>query len=164
MVGRGELETGNRRGDRVMIERVTDYRRVKKITDANPISSDNPWQILALDDVFYLVEVEDGEDLGVWCLEPETGMRSHGRYLMHSAMGPRCKGKRAVESGLDAIGWLFEHTDADVVVAPVPAELRHARLIPLTAGLSPIGEHNGSKLYMMDREMHANQVRMRSNG
>jgi len=53
-----------------MIEHVFDYRRVKRITDANPMEADNPWRLTISREIFYLMEVqENGKDVGVWAFE-----------------------------------------------------------------------------------------------
>lgn len=138
-----------------MIERTEDYRRVKRITAANPMSRDNPWNLVVSSDYFYLLEVQNGQDVGVWCFEPDA---EHG-YLMHTAMTPECRGRDAVKSGLSAIRWLYENTDADQIIAPVPASLRHAQLIPRSAGLRFLGEKDGTKFHQMDRELFADLER-----
>lgn len=134
-----------------MIERTQDYRRVKRITAANPMSEDNPWQLTISIDFIYLIEVQGGEDVGVWCFEPDDECG----YLMHTAMTPACRGKDAIKSGLDAIGWLYANTDADQIIAPVPARLRHAQLIPRNAGLEYMGAEGGIKFYKMTRDLFA---------
>ena len=67
-------------------------------------------------------------------------------------MTPACRGKDAICSGLDAIAWLYENTSANVIVAPVPADLKHAQRIPRAAGLEYVGNLNGVKLYTMNRQ------------
>lgn len=134
-----------------MIERTEDYRRVKRITAANPMSEDNPWDLVISHDFYYLIEVKDGKDVGVWCFEPDP---AHG-YLMHTAMTPECRGRAAVASGLNAIDWLYENTSANGIVAPVPAELKHAQRIPIAAGLEFMGEKDGVKFYEMNRQLFA---------
>lgn len=134
-----------------MIERTEDYRRVKRITAANPMSEDRPWHLTISSDLFYLIEVQDGQDVGVWCFEPDPDLG----YLMHTAMTPACRGKAAVASGLDAIRWLYENTDATQIIAPVPVRLRHAQLIPRAAGLEYVGENEKMKYYKMTRDLFA---------
>ncbi len=131
------------------LERTQDYRRVKRLTLANPIDEDTPWDLTISRNVFYLIEVKDGQDVGVWCFEPEN----NGDYVMHTAMSPACRGKAAIDSGLDAIRWLYEHTEANNIIAPVPKRLKHAQRIPRAAGLVYEGTQDDSKIYKMNREL-----------
>jgi hypothetical protein len=134
-----------------MIERTEDYRRVKRITAANPMSEDSPWELIISNDLFYLIEVQDGQDVGVWCFEPDPDLG----YLMHTAMTPACRGRNAIKSGLNAIGWLYDNTDAEQIIAPVPVHLRHAQLIPRNAGLEYMGGNEKVKYYKMTRDLFA---------
>ena len=132
------------------IERTFDYRRVKKITDANPAGG-LAWQIIISRDYVYLIEVAKGSDVGVWCFEPNPDQARC--YYLHAAMTYRCRGRYAIISGLNAIKWLFDANMADHVIAPVPVSLRHARVIPRAAGLAPMGFRDGNQLYWMDRTL-----------
>ena len=130
-----------------MIEHSREFRRIKKISETNPAEGIGSWDINISQKVFYLMEVEKGRDTGVWCFEPhEEG------YLMHAAMGPLCRGAKAVESGLNAMGWLFENTGCDTVIAAVPVELRHAHVIPRQAGLKFIEIRDGCRCSVMRRK------------
>ena len=100
------------------LERTQDYRRVKRITDANPMADSPPWTLVISSDFIYLIETDGDKDLGLWVFEPEED-----HYLMHSAMTPECRGRNAIESGLNAIGWLFENRDVNAILAPVPKRL-----------------------------------------
>jgi hypothetical protein len=135
-----------------MIERTKDYRRVKRLALANPIDQDTPWDLIISSDVIYLIEVKDGVDVGVWCFEP----KENGEYDMHTAMAPECRGKAAIESGLDAIRWFYENTDANKIIAPVPKNLKHAQRIPRAAGLVYEGVQGERKIYKMNRELFNN--------
>jgi len=138
-----------------MIEHCTDYRRVKRLADANPISEDKPWKLAIWRDVKYLIETDDdtGEDLGVWCFEPDD--EKENGFLMHAAMGPKCRGKRAVSSALDAISWLFDNTDACGIIAPINVKTRGACVIAISTGLKPMGEHGDMRRYYIDRSLYA---------
>lgn len=131
------------------IERTEDYRRVKRLVDANPIDQESEWKLTISRDVFYLIEVQDGEDVGVWCFDPTE----NGDYEMHAAMSKACRGKAAVTSGLDAIRWIYENTDANTIIAPVPEYLKYAQRIPIAAGLVYEGMKHGRKIYKMQREL-----------
>lgn len=138
-----------------MIERTQDYRRPRKIADQNPMSPDDPWQLIISREVFYLMEVKDGRDLGVWAFEPhedDDGDTIENEFLMHTSMGPDCRGKAAIDSGLQAIKWMYANTSADVILAPVPVELKHAQRIPRQAGLTYMGDIEGVKYYRTTRE------------
>lgn len=136
-----------------MIEHCKDFRRVKKLTDANPMKDHGPWRLSIARDIFYLVEVEDGKDIGAWAFEPyEDG------YQMHAAMSDDCRGRKAVASGLDAIAWLFGNTDANAVYAGIPVELKHAHAIPRAAGLRFIGIKDDLRCYEMRRENFAKRA------
>ena len=130
-----------------MIERTQDYRRVKRLAVENPMDEETPWDFSISRKVFYLIEVKDGKDVGVWAFEPEE----HGVYSMHTAMSPDCRGKAAVVSGLSAIKWLYDNTKADKIIAPVPKRLKHAQRIPISAGLVYDGMQEDRKIYKMDR-------------
>ena len=131
-----------------MISHTTDYRRVKRITDANPMEADNPWRLTISREIYYLIEVQENcKDVGVWAFEPHDG-----GYCMHTAMTRDCRGRKAVRSGLDAIGWLFNHTVAQAVYAAIPEHLKHAHTIPIAAGLKPLGIRDNMRQYIMTRE------------
>ncbi len=141
-----------------MIERSFDYRRIKRISDANPVPILGPWEIIASIEYFYLIEKQHNKDLGAWAMVPDPFRAL--RYLMHSALGPQCRGRRAIVSGLEAIRWLFANTYARDIVAPVPLTLRHAHAIPRAAGLRDMGTNiEGYRLYYADRENFAHDRR-----
>lgn len=131
------------------LERTKDYRRVKNITDQNPIDEQVEWQLVISSRYIYLVENDGEKDVGVWCFEPYEG-----RYLMHTAMTKDCRGKKAIDSGLNAIGWLFENSEVDAILAPVPKRLRHAQIIPRRGGLKVHHEDDRIRTYIMTRDMY----------
>ena len=136
-----------------MLEHCKDFRRVKKLTDANPMKGRGPWQLSISREIFYLVEVEDEKDIGAWAFVPhEEG------YQMHAAMSDDCRGRKAVSSGLNAIAWLFANTEANSVYAGIPVELKHAHVIPRAAGLKFIGVKDGLRCYEMRRENFAKRA------
>ncbi len=132
-----------------MIERTNDYRRVKHLTDANPIDAETPWDLTISSKVFYLIEVQDGKDVGVWAFEPVE----NNAYEMHTAMSPACRGKSAVDSAIAAFVWLYDKTDADRIIAPMFTRLKHAHRIPRMVGLVYEGIQDGFKIYTMNREL-----------
>lgn len=124
-----------------MIEPCRDYRRVKRLSDR---FADDPWRIIVSNDCHYLMEVEDGEDLGVWGFHPCTGGME-----IHAVMSEKCRGKRAAESARAAISWVFDNTDTDEVFACIPNEQRHVRTLAVDVGLCYKSEHTGHRLYSM---------------
>lgn len=132
-----------------MIERAFDYRRVNRLAKANQIDANTDWKLTISRKVFYLIEVQGGNDMGVWCFEPEND----GVYSMHVAMSPEWRGRKAIDSGLDAIKWLYQNTNADNIIAPVPEYLKHAQRIPRGAGLVYRGIEHGRKIYEMNRNL-----------
>lgn len=131
------------------LERTQDYRRVKRVTDANPMQDRDEWNLVISSRYIYLVENDGEKDVGVWCFEPHEDV-----YLMHTAMTKDCRGKKAIDSGLNAIGWLFENSEVDAILAPVPKRLRHAQIIPRRAGLKVYDDDGRIRTYIMTRDMY----------
>lgn len=128
-----------------MIEHTRDFRRVKRLSDANPPFGLDPWDIKIQHDVFYLVE-KNKKDIGVWCFEPhEEG------YLMHAAMGPECRGGKAVSSALDAIDWFFTNTSNDHFFAAVPEQYKHVHVICRNTGLWHLKNKDRYRVYTMTK-------------
>lgn len=101
-----------------MIEHSRNFRRIKKLWDL-VIS-------ISIKD-YYLIETEDGRDLGVWYFHPcEDGMMIHANMLV--------KGKRAAKSARNAINWIFEHTSSKVIYADIPNNKRHAQMMASVVG------------------------------
>lgn len=136
------------------LERTQDYRRVKKIADENPMQDGDTWNPVVSSEYIYLIEVEGEKDVGLWIFEPEENY-----FLMHACMGSKCRGRKAVESALDAIGWLFENTDVDAILAPIVKNFRHARIIAQRAGLKVYAENENLKAYIMTRQMYRRRER-----
>lgn len=131
------------------IERTQDYRRVKRLLDTNPSEGETYADLIISHKVFYLIEVKNENDVGVWFFVP----MDNGVYEMHGTMSSACRGKDAVDSGLDAIRWIYENTDADNIIAPVPIHLKHAQRIPRAAGLVYEGIKGDFKAYTMNRDL-----------
>ena len=60
--------------------------------------------------------------------------RVTGVYEWHAAVRPEGHGLWALEAGRAALRWLFEHTDAVAVLAPVPEDNRPARQVVAALG------------------------------
>jgi len=103
-----------------MIFRCTDYRRIKKFPD---------WRLLVSSEVYYLMEIKDGVDLGVWSLHPwKDGLMIHANL-------PYCSGKDVVESAKNAFKWIFINTSFKVIYAAIPNDKRHAQFIASWSGM-----------------------------
>lgn len=110
-----------------MIERATSYRRVKALAP--------DWDLVVSDKIYYLVETENGEDVGVICYHPcdVDGL------LMHVNLGDKCRGARAAQAYRNAFAWMFENTDCDMLLGRIPQAYRAARFMARTVG----GKFNG---------------------
>lgn len=145
-----------------MIERCDDYRRVRKLIDANTAPDGAPWILPLGENTYYLIERDDAGDAGVLGLISDYDDTCAGlscgpvesRFLIHIVMGPRCRGVYAIKSGLNAIGWMFENTHARDIVACAPCDQRHVRVIPSAAGLRYAGTQLGCHLYHIDRPLY----------
>lgn len=127
-----------------MIEHTRDFRRVKRLVEAYPPEGYKPLGVGIGSDIYYLIE---GEDLGVWAFEPHQE-----GYLMHAAMGPDCRGQKALESGLCAIGWMFNNTDAETIIAATPVELKHTHVLPRYAGFRFVRVEDGMRCSVLTKE------------
>ena len=105
-----------------MIERTKDYRRVKALSP--------DWNICVSDKAFYLIETDNGEDLGVICFHPcdEDGL------LMHVNLGNKCRGRRAAKAYLNAFEWMFDNTECKKLLGRIPRGYRHARTMAVHIG------------------------------
>ena len=110
-----------------MIERATDYRRVRKF---------RPGNVDLRDSAIYLIDVEDGEDIGVWYF----GMDYHA-LSMHASM--TTGGARAAQSAREALAWIFGNTAFRVVTAAIPRDQRHVRAMAC---------HIGFEAYAIDQD------------
>ncbi len=129
-----------------MLERVTEYRRIKRISDANPSLDGKMWDLVISREVFYLMEVLRGKDSGVWAFHPcDDG------YAIHAALGPECRGKKAKRSVLAAMAWIFSHTDAEHIVARIPVKFRAVRTLARAVGMKLAYKGKLASDYVMKR-------------
>lgn len=135
------------------IERTNDYRRVRRLLDKSQNDQGNPWEIIISSDVFYLIEVQGGEDVGVWAVEPQK----NGDYIVHTAMSPACRGKAALDSARAALRWFYEHTGADIILGTVPKRLKHASRVPREVGFVYEGIKGEFRIYKMTRDLFNKQ-------
>lgn len=107
-----------------MIERCQDYRRIKKFPD---------WPLWISSRVYYLIEVKDGIDLGVWTFEPAA--KSNIDFTIHASLGEDCRGKDAIGSARQAFHWMFMNTDCAHIHASIPNDKRHAQFMASWSGM-----------------------------
>ena len=105
-----------------MIERATSYRRVKALAP--------DWDLIVSDKVYYLVEMEGDEDIGVIAFHP-CDVNS---LMMHVELGEKCRGKRAVQAYKNAFDWMFANTDVEKLIGRIPKEYKHARVMARHVG------------------------------
>lgn len=112
-----------------MIEHVRDFRRVKRLAG---------WDIHISSRTLYLVEVEDGKDVGVWMFTPHEDV-----LTIHANM--QTTGAKAAKSAREAFKWIFGHTDWQNVFAVIPGDLRHVQAMAC---------HVGMEFYAVDDDGH----------
>ncbi len=120
-----------------MIEHSREFRRIKKLW---------PWRIVTSIDSYFLIEVKEKEDLGVWFAH-----RCRKGLLFHASMGDKCRGKEAAKSGRDAIAWLFKNTETPVIYASIPPERRAARMLTRYVGFEFMMCYNDNRIYSIER-------------
>jgi len=121
-----------------MIERCLDYRRVKRLA---------PWPLCISDTVYYLVDVEEGEDIGVWFFHP-----NNNSLQIHVNMKEGHRGRRAAQSGRECFGWMFEHTSTKKIVAAIPKDYREVHVMARHVGMTFDGiDARGCRCYSLDR-------------
>lgn len=104
-----------------MIERCFDLRRVKHLAD---------WELCISQKIIYLVDVEDGKDVGVWAFHTYKD-----GYMVHASMGEGYRGARAAKSLLDSFKWMFTHTSTGIIFAEIPIAFRKVHFIVRHVGM-----------------------------
>lgn len=122
-----------------MIERSQDYRRIKKLTDH---------ELIVSCEVFYLIVVTSGVDLGVMLFHPYKDA-----LLMHVEMTLGCRGRIASNAYREAMDWIFENTPFGVIYGEIPEDNRPAHLMARKAGASFDGIEDGLRLYSIRKEI-----------
>lgn len=106
-----------------MIERVKDnYRRIKCLAP--------DWNIVPSDEIYYLVEVQDGKDIGAVVLIPEAeGLKIHVAF--------KYRGPRAATGIRNAFCWAFENTEHTRIIAAIPVKdaYKPVRYLAHTVGM-----------------------------
>lgn len=122
-----------------MIEHCRDFRRVKKVWDGK-ISISSAY--------YYLLEVKNGEDVGCWCFQP------YGEELIiHVNLSLKCRGKAAAKSAVNAIKWIFDNTEYDVIHAYPPYDKKAAQRLAVFVGFEFMFEKNGNRCYKLERSV-----------
>lgn len=130
------METHDRQGGGVMIEHVRDFRRVKKLAG---------WDVRISSRTAYLVDSEDGKDIGIWMFTPCDDVLS-----VHANM--QVKGARAAKSAREAFRWIFEHTDWESIFAVIPSDLRHVQAMACHVGMEFYAvDDDGDRCYFIRR-------------
>ena len=108
-----------------MIERTEDYRIVSRMV---------AFKVVISSKCFYLMEKKGKEIMGIWSFEPyKDGLR------IHADMGPKCRGRRAIESAKDAFKWIWGNTPARTIYAGIPAKNKPACRVASLAGMRYAG-------------------------
>ncbi len=121
-----------------IIERCKDFRRIVRISD---------WLVNISPTCYYLMEVKNGKDLGVW------GFHRYSDGLMvHVNMSADCRGKAAADSARNAFKWIFDNTDTKMIYALIPAVNRKTQVLAVFVGLSFIyNDKKGNRCYKLER-------------
>ncbi len=119
-----------------MIERCTDFRLVRKFR---------------LEDVcidpgyFYLLERNNEKNEGIWFFHPlDDGLSIHANLTI--------RGRRAKQSALDAIDWIFGHTSVNIIYAVIPSGRKDVRWLANSVGFTFYRMHeSGNRIYILNR-------------
>lgn len=116
-----------------MIERTEDYRIVNRFAS---------WPVIVSSKVFYLIERNGKENLGLWALhEHKDGV------MIHVDMGIKCRGKKVIESAKNAFKWIFSNTGFKKIYAGIPQENKPACRIASLAGMQFTGLNNNLRTF-----------------
>jgi len=118
-----------------MIERTFDYRRVRRLAG---------WPLVISAKVIYLIETDGKHDLGLWTLHKYK----YG-YRIHADMGPKCRGRKAVESAKAAFKWIYNNTVKKYIYAGIPVDNKAAHRIATHAGMRFTGENKNERFFEM---------------
>lgn len=122
-----------------MIERCLDYRRVKRLAS---------WPLCISDTMYYLIDVENGEDIGVWFFHPNGDA-----FQVHACMKDRHRGRRAARSVKECFRWMFTNTDTKRIVAAIPDAYREVCYMARHVGMSFAGvDGRAFRCYTLDRQ------------
>ena len=116
-----------------MIERITDYRIIKKVA---------PWQPIISSEVMYLMDEEND----LWVFHPHKD-----GLISHVEMSERCRGKEGIERCKEALAWAFENTDKDVIYAEIDSDNKPACHNAVRCGFKFMYEENEVRHYEVRR-------------
>ena len=120
-----------------MIERSQEYRRILKLTD---------WELVVSPQVFYLIDTDDGRDVGLWGFHPHEG-----DLMVHAKMDREHRGAYAAESVRQAFAWIFQNTTTSAIVAAIPDESRHVHFMARHVGMALTGiDEAGFRCYRVE--------------
>ena len=125
-----------------MIERTENYDRVKRFLDAHPIRANHLFSWEMSSEVIHLIDVIDGVDTSLWIFEPVGRVNR-----LHTIAAPE-----DTEGGVRAMSWLYENTDANVIIAPIPELLRRTQGVVITMGMRERRPRQGFMIYSMNRK------------
>ncbi len=118
-----------------MIEHSREFRRIKKLCD---------WPLNISREYYYLIETENGKDLGVWMFRPEE------EYItVHANLGDECKGKKAADSARNSFKWIFDNTSFKIIHAIIPKRLKHVQMLARVVGFEFLKEGNDCRAYRL---------------
>ena len=90
------------------------------------------------------MEVQDGQDVGVWVAHHHPG-----GCQIHAAMGPRCRGRAAIDSAKDLFRWLFDVAGVAGVYAKIDRAQRAACLVAVRSGMIQTGADNNNRFFQV---------------
>jgi len=107
------------------------------------------WLVNITPTCYYLMEVQDGKDKGVWGFH-----RFLDGLMVHVYMNEEYRGRCAAKSAIDAFDWIFSNTDTRIIYALIPDINRKAQFLAVFAGLSFIyNDQNGNRCYKLNRKV-----------
>ncbi len=124
------------------IERTQEYRRILSATG---------WDQLAVsNEVFYLLDTDDGKDRGVWTFVPRNG-----GLEVHAAMKREYRGAYAAESVRAAFRWIFANTNHETITAAIPEPMRSVHFMARHVDMMFTGiDDAGLRCYKIEKYTH----------
>lgn len=110
-----------------MIEVAKDYSRIRRLASEPVIVSNR---------VGYLIEKENGEDVGLWTIHR---YRQTGCVQVHADMTSKCLGKKAIDSAIRLFEWIFNNLGGNSIFAEIPKDNKSACVIAALSGMGYIG-------------------------
>ena len=95
-------------------------------------------------DTYYLIEVKDGEDKGVWLFHPyEDG------FMIHANFSESCRGKAAADSARNAFKWIFDHTSTKIIYAGIHNSKRNVQMLACAVGFAFLRKIESYRIYTL---------------